>query len=252
MKRFCLKDFIPKDLSGSGVYMIQIASHIYIGSSKNIRTRIVCHRKMLREHRHVKRLQEQYDKYGESELYASILEKCDGSIRLQREEFWISSLCPDMNKDKKPTNKPIYEPWNNPNISKQVYRYSLSGNYIDCFPSVKEAQRQLNVKSAVLIAAAANPKNKVFKSAYGFLWSYTKEESLSVYENHSKDAKKKAIVVTDISTGQKYEYGCIADFVRKSFPNVDEKSFAVLCATASGCARGKGKTIKGKYTVVYK
>lgn len=252
MKRYCLKDYVPKELNVGGVYMIQIASHIYIGSSKNIRTRIVCHRKMLREHKHVSRLQKQYDIYGETELYASVLEICDNSTRLQKEEFWILALNPDMNRDRKPTNRPVYEPWNASGISKTVYRYSLKGEYIDFFPSIKEAQRQLNVKSAVLIAAAANPKNKVFKSAYGFLWSYTKEESLPVYENHSKDAKKKAIVVIDISTGQKYEYGCIADFVRKSFPNVDEKSFAVLCATTSGCARGKGKTIKGKYTVIYK
>lgn len=250
MKRYCLQDYIPKELSVCGIYMIQIASHIYIGSSKNIRTRIVCHRKMLREHRHVSRLQKQYDKFGESELYASVLEECQNSIRLQREEFWISALCPDMNQDKKPTNKPINEPWNAPGISKAVHRYSLSGEYIDSFPSVKEAQRQLNVKSFVLISAAANPNNTTFKSAYGFLWSYTKVESLPKYENHSKDAKRVPIIVTSISTGQNLEFNCIAEAVRTLFPNTNK--FGALCATFSGCARGKGKTVKGLYTVKYK
>lgn len=251
MKRFCLQDYIPKELAVSGVYMIQIASHIYIGSSKNIRTRVVCHRKMLREHRHVSRMQEQYDKYGESELYASVLEECDNSIRLKQEEFWISSLCPDMNRDKKPTNKPIYEPWNAPGISKTVYRYSLNGEYIDSFLSVKEAQRQLNVKSSVLIAAAANPMNKVFKSAYGYQWSYTKQDSLPAYINHSKDAKKVSVILTRISTGQEYEFDSVAEAVRCLFPDAGS-SFDSLCATVCSCAGGKGKTIKKVFTARYK
>lgn len=250
MTRFCLKDYIPKSLAVGGVYMIQIASHIYIGSSKNIRTRLICHRKMLREHRHVSRLQTQYDKYGESEMYGSVLQNCTPENRLKVEEFWISALQPDMNRDKKPTNKPVYEPWNNPGISKAVYRYSLEGEYIDSFPSVKEAQRQLKVKSSVLIAAAANPVNKVFKSAYGFLWSYIKVDSLPKYENHSKDAKRVPILVTEISTSKIMEFDCIADAVRTLFPGTNK--FDALCATFSGCARGKGKTIKRLYTVKYK
>lgn len=231
--------------------MIQIASHIYIGSSKNIRTRVVCHRKLLREHRHVSRMQEQYDKFGESELYASVLEECSENIRLPREEFWISALCPDMNRDKKPTRKPVFEPWNAPGISKTVYRYTLQGIYIDSFPSVKEAQRQLNVKSSVLIAAAANPNNKVFKSAYGYLWSYEKLSSLPSYVNHSKDAKKVSIVMTEISTGRQYEYDSVAEAVRQLFPDAGTK-FDSLCATVCSCARKKVKTVKGKYTARYK
>lgn len=250
MKRYCLHDYIPKELNVCGIYMIQIASHIYIGSSKNVRTRLVCHRKKLREHRHISRMQEQYDKYGEVELYGAVLEQCDNNIKLQREEFWINSLCPDMNRDKKPTNKPVYEPWNNPGISKRVYRYSLQGDYIDEFPSVKEAQRQLYVKSAVLIAAAANPNNKTFKSAYGYLWSYAKEKNLPTYINHSKDAKKVSVVMSNISTGEEMEFDCIADAARTLFPNY--QNFDSICAIIAGCARGRGKTVKGIYTARYK
>lgn len=250
MRRYCLKDYIPKELEVSGVYMIQIASHIYIGSSKNIRTRIVCHRKMLREQRHVVNMQSQYNKYGESELYASVLEICDESVRLQREEFWIKALSPDMNRDKKPTRKPIYEPWNNPGISKTVYRYKLSGEYLDSFPSVKEAQRQLEVKSSVLIAAAANPNNKTFKSAYGYLWSYTKVDNMPAYENHSKDSKKVSVIIKNIETNEEFEFQSIAEAVRTLFPNTDK--FNSLCATISSCAGGKGKRVNKIYTARYK
>ena len=251
MERYCLKDYVPKELSVCGIYMIQIASHIYIGSSKDIRTRVICHRKMLREHRHVSRMQTQYDIFGESELYASVLEICDDSIRLQREEFWISSLCPDMNRDKKPTNRPIYQPWNNPGISKRVYRYSLRGEYIDSFPSVKEAQRQLNVKSAAAISLAANPNNTVFKSAYGYLWSYEELSVLPVYVNHSKDSKKISVIITDISSGQEYEFDSAAEAVRCLFPDAGSR-FDSICAIVSSCARGKSKSIEGKYTARYK
>ena len=248
--RHCLYNSVPQELNVSGVYMLQIASHIYIGSSKNIRTRVICHRKMLREHKHTKRIQEQYDKYGEQELYASVLEECSSDVMLKKEEFWIKSLCPDLNRDKTPTNKPIYKPWNHPNISKRVYRYDFDGNYIDSFPSVREAQRSLNVKSSVLIAAAANPNNITFKSAYGYLWSYDKKDKLQKYENHSKDAKKVSVIMTEIISGKELTFNSIAEAIRTLFPNTDK--FDSLCATASDCAKGKVKTIKGLYTAKYK
>lgn len=249
MIRECLKDYISKEFEVSGVYMLQIGPHIYIGSSKNIRVRLLIHRKNLRSHKHTHKLQSRYDKYGEDVLYGCVLQKCDKSQLLQNEEFWITAINPDLNVEKKPTLKPTFEPWNNPGISKTVYRYNLSGELIDSFPSVSEAQRRLGVKSSVLIAAAANPNNKTFKSAYGYLWSY-KQEVLPSYENHSKDAKIKPVIITEISTGKKQEFRSIADAVRALFPNT--KDFEVLCSTVSGNARGRGKTIKGLYTAKYK
>jgi len=231
--------------------MIQISWHIYIGSAENIRTRILGHRKALRAGKHIHRMQEQYDRYGESETVFSVLELCDIEHLLEREEYWINALPSDMNKHANPTKHPIYKPWNHPGISKEVHRYTLEGEYVDSFPSVKEAQRQLKVKSSVLIAAAANPTNETFKSAYGYQWSYIKPTRLPAYVNHSKDAKKVSVTITTISTGQEYEFDSVAEAVRYLFPNAGFK-FDSLCATVCSCAGGKGKTIKGKYTARYK
>ena len=250
MQRYNLSEPLPKTLEVCGVYMIQIGWHVYIGSAQNIRTRILGHRKALRKGHHIHRLQEQYNTYGESEVFVSVLKVCDEEHLLEEEEFWINALPSDMNIQNEPTRHPIYKPWNHPGISKEVHRYTLSGDYIDSFPSVKEAQRQLRVKSSVLIAAAANPNNVVFKSAYGYQWSYIKQQKLSMYINHSADAKKVSVVLTDISTGKEYEFNSIAEAVRTLFPNCTE--FNSLCATVSSVAKGKVKTVKGKYTAKYK
>ena len=231
--------------------MIQIGWHIYIGSTENIRKRLLEHRKALRARKHIHRMQEQYDKYGESEVIASVLEECSVEHLLEREEFWINALPSDMNSCDEPTKHPIYKPWNHPGISKEIHRYTLDGEYVDSFPSAKEAQRQLNVKSAVLISAAASPTNKTFKSAYGYQWSYTKSERLPAYVNHSKDAKKVSVIITEISTGQEYEFESAAESVRFLFPDAG-KNFDSLCATVISCAKGRGKTIKKKYTARYK
>lgn len=250
MDRYNISESLPKELAVCGVYMIQISWHLYVGSAENIRTRILGHRKALRSGNHIHLMQEAYNKYGEENVVATILEKCNKDNLLEREEFWINSLPTDMNRENHPTNHPIYKPWNHPGISKNVYRYNLDGSYIDSFPSVKEAQRVLKVKSAVLISAAANPDNTTFKSAYGYLWSYDKKDYLEPYVNHSKDSKKVSIIIKNIQTGEEYIFDSIAEATRTLFP--DSKNFNSLCAIISSCANGKGKTIKKLYTARYK
>lgn len=134
-----------------------------------------------------------------------------------------------------------------PGNKKRIYRYSFDGTYLDSFESASLADRTLNIHGCSVVASGNGP----YRSVGGFLWSYEKVDKMPPYENHSKDAKKVAIVLTEISSGQEHEFGSVADAVRCLFPNAGTK-FNSLCATVCSCARGKGKTIKGKYIARYK
>ena len=134
-----------------------------------------------------------------------------------------------------------------PGNKKRIYRYSLDGAYVDSFESASLAERTLNIHGC----SAATLGNGPYRSVGGFLWSYDKVDRMPHYENHSKDAKKVSIIITEISSGQEYEFNSVADAVRCLFPDAGLK-FDSLCATVCGCARGKGKTIKSKYKARYK
>lgn len=86
----------------SGIYKIEQVSSgkVYIGSSKNMYAR--CHRHMseLRHRKHYNEfLQRTFDKYGEDDFKVKIVEKCDESSLLEREQYYIDLyLCFDEDK----------------------------------------------------------------------------------------------------------------------------------------------------------
>lgn len=133
-----------------------------------------------------------------------------------------------------------------PGNKRRIFRYSLDGEYIDSFESASLADRTLNTRGCSAVARGNGPN----RSVGGYLWSYEKVEKMKPYENHSKDAKKVSVILTNISNGEEQEFGCIADAARTLFPNTE--NFDGLCANISSCARGKLKSIKGLYTAKYK
>lgn len=75
-----------------GVYVIRnlINNKVYIGSAKNIRTRINIHKHYLNNNKHhSKKLQNSYNKYNGNFL-VSILEKTSIEQLLIREQYWIN------------------------------------------------------------------------------------------------------------------------------------------------------------------
>ena len=91
---------ISKNLEISGVYIItnSINGRRYIGSSNNIRKRLWKHRSLLRHNKHENpHLQNAWNKYGEDNFVYSILEECDVSILLEREQYYIDKYKPDIN-----------------------------------------------------------------------------------------------------------------------------------------------------------
>ena len=81
-----------------GIYRLSVGEHSYIGSSKNLYSRLYEHRRDLLNNEHTNPfLQKVVNKYGVESIVIDIIELCDKDIRIQREAYWIKELKSDMN-----------------------------------------------------------------------------------------------------------------------------------------------------------
>jgi len=84
-----------------GVYKITCSGNdkIYIGSSSNIHLRFKTHLRQLKNGNHInKHLLNAYTKYGEHAILFEIVEECDESLVLEREQYWMDlTKCYDRN-----------------------------------------------------------------------------------------------------------------------------------------------------------
>lgn len=84
-----------------GVYKILCVGNdkIYIGSSSNIELRFKVHIRQLKNGTHInKHLLNAYRSYGEESLIFEIIEECDESLILIREQYWMDATrCYDRN-----------------------------------------------------------------------------------------------------------------------------------------------------------
>ena len=82
----------------SGVYKLSAGEHIYIGSSKNLYSRLREHKIDLLNGNHSNEfLQRVCNKYGIQNIRLDIVEFCNPDQRLIREKYWIDELKADMN-----------------------------------------------------------------------------------------------------------------------------------------------------------
>lgn len=84
----------------SCIYQIKntVNSKIYIGSTKNFKSRKNEHLSSLRSGKHhCIYLQRSYEKYGKNNFIFEILEECDIKCLLEKEIFWIEKLKPEYN-----------------------------------------------------------------------------------------------------------------------------------------------------------
>ena len=65
-------------------------------------------------------------------------------------------------------NKRASKAMTNGKLSKRVFQYSLGGEFIQGYPSISEAARQLNKRTGSICLCC---KGKA-KTAYGFIWRY--------------------------------------------------------------------------------
>ena len=77
----------------SGVYRIDVAGRIYIGSAKNIKYRWNAHIRQLEEEwHHNKRLQRLFNKYGKDSLVFSVIEYCASETLLETEQYYLDGF----------------------------------------------------------------------------------------------------------------------------------------------------------------
>lgn len=84
----------------SGVYAIKnkLTDDLYIGSSDDIKRRWTHHRRDLKAGKHYNKiLQSAWDKYGEENMLFEIIEACDKSELLTREQEYIDDCQPRYN-----------------------------------------------------------------------------------------------------------------------------------------------------------
>lgn len=84
----------------SGIYKIVNIENgkFYIGSSKDLNGRWIQHKSGLKNKKHINIiLQRAWDKYGKDKFTFQIVEECDKSILLEREQFYIDTLNPEYN-----------------------------------------------------------------------------------------------------------------------------------------------------------
>lgn len=69
----------------------------------------------------------------------------------------------------------------------EVHKYSLTGEYVESFKSIKEAAFKTTGNKSINISRAA--KNPGKSQVGGFMWSYDKLEKLEIYEQYNKEKR---------------------------------------------------------------
>lgn len=158
----------------TGVYKITIQNHVYIGSAAiSFRKRWRQHQlNFIRDIHHSRFAQNAFNKYGIATF--EIMELCPRELCIEREQWWIDTLKPDLNIQKiadsalgvKRTEETIAK------RIKTIYQYDLDGNLIKEWASVKQAGEALGINRPSI----SNCLKGRYKSAGGFIWRYSVEE----------------------------------------------------------------------------
>lgn len=224
-KLFFAKNLI-KDYNKSGIYSIKINNKEYIGSSICIGKRLSTHRSRLLRNKHENViLLNHFNKYGINSCTFEVLEYCNKEILLLKEKEYIDKNKPKLNIELNPILQ------NGNYKTKKVYQYSLNRVFIKKFNSASEAERFFNKASNKISLCCLNKR----KSAYKYLWSYSKKKP-SKYINNSKTSKNKQVNQYDLNGDFIKSFISIADAVK----HLSLKgNFASNCTMISACCLNK-------------
>lgn len=200
MKNKVNLDYGEFDPKSTGIYKIQIESHLYIGSAATgFEKRWRKHIKDLfsEEKHHSYLLQKWFNKFLCIDF--AILEICKSENCIEREQYYIDILKPDMNickvagnslgvKRTNETKEKLRQAHLGKKLSeesitkrtekmiKKVYQFSLGGKYIREWNSIKEAGETLNISRASISKCS----NNKMQFAGGFIWRKELVEVLPV------------------------------------------------------------------------
>lgn len=226
MKNLYKTQGLQKTYNYTGIYLIQVGNRMYVGSSLSIGGRLLTHKHRMKNNKHCNPIMINcFNKYGEDHCHFKILEECSENVLAEREKFYIDVLKPELNIELDPVRQ------DSDYKKKCVYQYDMGGSFIQEHDGTASAERYLNRSSSKISQCAMGKR----KSAYGFLWSYTKVDKL-VYENNSSKAKAKRINQYDKQDRFINQYDSVAHAVRSLKLNMN---FDSCCANVSAAALGK-------------
>lgn len=223
---------INKKYNKAGVYLIQIGNKLYVGSSScSVGSRLITHRLRLRKNSHENIIMiNSFNKYGEVNTHFKLLEFCTPEESVIREKFYIDTLKPELNIELDPVLQ------NSEYKCKKVYQYTLKGDFLSEYRSAADAERALDKSNSKISQCCMNKR----KSAYGYLWSYTKVQTLE-YTNNSSKAKSKKVAQYS-SKDLIRVYNSAAEAVRYIGLS---GNFESNCTQISACCLGKIKKAFG-------
>lgn len=243
MKLLALKEDLIKK---SGVYLIECNSHKYIGSSINLYARYKQHNTALKKGRHYNSfLQKIYDKYS-NDISFKLIEICDNYI--EREAYYIEYYNCDVNVERNPvtriksyeTRKKLSMANTNKRLGKdnhasiKVYQYTLEGNYVNEYDSIREAALAINGNEASIGDAV----NGNYKSSKGFQWKKEKFDSITPISKRNR----KPYYINKISIDDGFKKTIVSS-IKEAAVLLNANESAVRKALAHGF-RCKGRVIK--------
>lgn len=92
------------------------------------------------------------------------------------------------------------------NHPRRLYRYTLTGEFVDEFPSMLEA----DLSTGIEMSGIRKALNKSYRTAGGYLWRTDKVLFCEPYK-HKKHSKSRAIIMTDSTGAKKGEWAAIRD-----------------------------------------
>lgn len=178
-----------KKRSKTGIYKITntVNGKYYIGSAIRISGRFGTHRSQLRKNiHHSIILQRAWNKYGEKNFDFSILEECEKSKLIEREQWYIDNYKPiynisptagnclgvkgtiESNSKKSLNHSKLGKFGKDHNSSIPIYQYDLSGKFLKMWYGAKEIERELGFDSGNI---ASGIKYNKTRTPYGYFWS---------------------------------------------------------------------------------
>lgn len=223
---------------------------MYVGQTKrSVKTRWIQHCQKAPSRGKCTALYGAIQKYGKENFTIEVIDQVESKSELsEKERYWIkhlNTLAPNgynlteggestvFTEEALVRMKLKQREWFDTHDSmscKPVYQYTLTGEFIREWKSLKQASSELQINHGNLCQACRNGKNK---SAGGYLWSYEKINSLQY--NCIRTRKVKCV-----------ETGQIFDSVHEAAEFINRSPSSLV-----GCLKGKQQTSGGYHWEYY-
>jgi hypothetical protein len=197
---------VPRIYSQAGIYCIMnvVTGKKYLGSSINIKSRIRTHFSLLNNNKHGNSyLQRSFNKHGAQCFIWGVIEFCDASITIEREQYYINSITDwkayyntrviaesNAGISRQPMSKEARDKTTNSYISyldsiggkplnfedaqkkawqqtqKKIYEYDEKGNLINEYKSIKEASEKTGVKRSTIETSSLRKSFCIISQTY--------------------------------------------------------------------------------------